>query len=97
MTMSIEKRAKYAAKQAVWYRNYRRARERALTRLAKAHSDEYKTYLQEEKARDKENGTAWDTLSSGLDSGVDLQPSAQSTDRTYTAPSGAEGNDGGQA
>ena len=95
--MSIENRIKYASKQAVWYRNYRRARERALTRLSQAHADEYKTYLQEEKARDKENGTAWDTLSSGLDSGLGDQPYAYDKNGKDTALDGAQGNDGGEA
>lgn len=94
--MSIENRIKYASKQAVWYRNYRRARERALVRLSQAYPDEYKTYLQEEKARDKENGTAWDTLSSGLDGGFGDQPYAYDTNGEGSAPGGAQGNDGGE-
>ena len=48
-----------AARQAVRQRNYRRARERALTRLANAFPDIYKAYLEEEKQNDKTQGKAW--------------------------------------
>jgi len=40
-------RVKAAADQAVRQRNYRRARERALTRLANAFPDIYRAYLEE--------------------------------------------------
>lgn len=45
--------------QAVHYRNYRRARERALTRLAKDYPNQYTEYLQEEKASDETTGKRW--------------------------------------
>ena len=54
-----EKRIKAAANQAVSYRNYRRARDRALTRLAQAYPDEYKEYLEQEKAYDEKEGKKW--------------------------------------
>lgn len=52
-------RLKSAADQAVRQRNYRRARERALTRLANAYPDEYKTLLEEEKIADEQMGKKW--------------------------------------
>lgn len=52
-------RLKSAADQAVRQRNYRRARERALTRLANAYPDEYKTFLEEEKIADEQMGKKW--------------------------------------
>ena len=52
-------RLKSAADQAVRQRNYRRARERALTRLANAYPDEYKTLLEEEKLADEQMGKKW--------------------------------------
>ena len=52
-------RLKSAADQAVRQRNYRRARERALTRLANAYADEYKTLLEEEKIADEQMGKKW--------------------------------------
>ena len=52
-------RLKAAADQAVRQRNYRRARERALTRLANAYPDDYKTLLEEEKIADEHMGKKW--------------------------------------
>jgi hypothetical protein len=52
-------RVKAAADQAVRQRNYRRARERALTRLANAFPDIYRAYLEEEKDIDKNMGKKW--------------------------------------
>lgn len=48
-----------SGKQAVAYRNYRRARDRALARLANAHPRQYKKYLEEEKASDEQLGKRW--------------------------------------
>ena len=52
-------RVKSAADQAVRQRNYRRARERALTRLANAFPDIYRAYLEEEKIADEQMGKKW--------------------------------------
>jgi hypothetical protein len=52
-------RVKAAADQAVRQRNYRRARERALTRLANAFPDIYRAYLEEEKDIDESMGKKW--------------------------------------
>jgi predicted RNase H-like nuclease (RuvC/YqgF family) len=54
-----EKRLKAAAGQAVSYRNYRRARDRALTRLAQAYPETYKELLELEKTSDEVTGTKW--------------------------------------
>ena len=54
-----EKRMKAAANQAVSYRNYRRARDRALTRLATAYPETYKELLEQEKANDETQGRKW--------------------------------------
>ena len=48
-----------SAKQAVSYRNYRRARDRALSRLAKAYPNDYKELLEQEKANDEQLGKKW--------------------------------------
>jgi hypothetical protein len=52
-------RVKAAADQAVRQRNYRRARERAFTRLANAFPDIYRAYLEEEKMVDEKMGKKW--------------------------------------
>jgi predicted RNase H-like nuclease (RuvC/YqgF family) len=54
-----EKRMKAAANQAVSYRNYRRARDRALVRLAQAYPETYKELLELEKASDETTGAKW--------------------------------------
>ena len=93
-----EKRMKAAANQAVQYRNYRRARERALVRLANAYPDQYKEYLEEEKANDEAEGRKWldidgttsSTISSVSTGGV---PADHSPDNNRTHKS----NYGGEA
>jgi hypothetical protein len=54
-----KQRLKSAADQAVRQRNYRRARERALTRLANTYPDTYRSYLEEEKKADVKMGKKW--------------------------------------
>jgi hypothetical protein len=94
--VDVEKRIKSAASQAVSYRNYRRARERALTRLAQAYPDEYKQYLQEEKARDEETKKKWLDITGNTSTAVVVDTPAYNQDRTYTQ--GADqGDNGGKA
>jgi len=57
--MKNTQRVKAAADQAVRQRNYRRARERALTRLANDYPDLYRSYLEEEKMADEKMGKKW--------------------------------------
>ena len=57
--MKNQQRLKSAADQAVRQRNYRRARERALTRLANDYPDTYRLYLEEEKTADEKMGKKW--------------------------------------
>jgi hypothetical protein len=68
-----EKRLKAAASQAVSYRNYRRARDRALTRLAQAHPEDYKKLLEQEKASDETEGRKWIDID-GTTNGLGIQP-----------------------
>ena len=58
----IEKRKRAAENWAVRSRNYRRARERALTALARRYKDDYLALLEEEKAKDEQEGKRWDNL-----------------------------------
>ena len=57
--MKNTNRVKAAADQAVRQRNYRRARERAFTRLANTYPDVYRLYLEEEKITDEDMGKKW--------------------------------------
>ena len=77
--MEKDRRFITAAKTAVILRNYQRARQRALTRLANAHREEYKIYLEEEKSNDYTQGKAWIDLNGNTSSSLD--PNA-GTDRS---------------
>ena len=57
--MKNTQRLKGAADQAVRQRNYRRARERALTRLANTYPEIYRSFLEEEKIADEDMGKKW--------------------------------------
>ena len=48
-----------SAKQAVSYRNYRRARDRALAKLAQIYPETYQDLLQREKESDEQLGKKW--------------------------------------
>lgn len=79
------KRLISAAKTAVILRNYQRARQRALTRLANAHPEEYKAYLKEEKHNDYTQGKTWIDLDGNTNSNMDTNTGAV-TDRGRDTP-----------
>ena len=58
----IKRRLAAAENMAVRQRNYRRARDRALARLARKHKGEYLDYLAEEKEKDEAQGKRWHDL-----------------------------------
>jgi hypothetical protein len=91
-----EKRIKAAVNQAVYYRNYRRVRDRALTRLAAAYPQDYKELLEQEKANDETQGRKWVDID-GNTSNVGLQPittvehsNEASNNRAYKSNDGGE-------
>ena len=51
--------------QAIHYRNYRRARDRALTRLSKLYPNLYRGLLAEERELDEQEGTTWSLVGDG--------------------------------
>jgi hypothetical protein len=53
------RRIETAKRQAVQYRNYRRARDRALVRLSQAYPETYKELLELEKVSDDTSGAKW--------------------------------------
>jgi hypothetical protein len=96
----LDKRIKGAKRMAVRQRNYRRARDRAMTRLATAYPETYKELLEQEKIVDEQLGKKW----------LDIDGSTEFTDGIYTNPAGPdprgseearatedEGNNGGEA
>ena len=48
-----------SGRQVVHYRNYRRARDRALVRLAHLYPDTYKQLLDEQRSFDEQEGKSW--------------------------------------
>ena len=48
-----------SGKQVVHYRNYRRARDKALVRLAHVYPDTYKQLLDEQRSFDEQEGKIW--------------------------------------
>ena len=94
--MSVEKRIESALKQAVHYRNYRRARERALAKLSHLYPDTYKQLLGIEKAIDEQEGKSWIDITGATR--VALSTSTPDWHTTATTQAGtSEGNDGGEA
>ena len=55
----IARRIETAKRNAVGYRNYRRARDRALARLSQAYPETYKELLELEKVSDETTGAKW--------------------------------------
>lgn len=70
MVNEVERRTESAQKLLVIQRNYRRARDRAMTQLARAHKEEYLQLLEREKARDEEMGKRWLDIA-GTTSGIE--------------------------
>ena len=94
----MSERKLVSAKQAVSYRNYRRARDRALSRLAKAYPNDYKELLEQEKASDEQLGKKWfatDTLI-GV-TFVDTRAEPAITGSQTTDGGENKGNNGGEA
>ena len=56
---NVERRIETAKTQAVRQRNYRRARDRALTRLSNDYPNVYRAYLEEEIEADEKMGKKW--------------------------------------
>ena len=76
-----------SGKQAISYRNYRRARDRALVRLTHAYPDTYRQLLAEENAFDEVNGKKWVGISGSTNLVVGI----------HTRANGAAGIIGAQA
>jgi hypothetical protein len=93
--MDNEKRLASAAKQAVYYRNYRRARDRALVKLAQAYPDAYKELLEKEKVSDEQEGKAWIDLNGAtVNPRIVARAKARGITLTQTDPN--QGNNGGE-
>ena len=95
----IERRIETAKRNAVGYRNYRRARDRALARLATAYPEHYKELLEQEKASDEQLGKKWlDINGTTTVSNLDTRPTTKSNATSQASNSSEdEGDNGGEA
>ena len=94
--MGVERRIESALRQAVHYRNYRRARERALAKLSHLYPDTYKQLLGIEKAIDEQEGKSWIDITGATR--VAISAGAPSGDTTATTEAGVSTiNNGGEA
>ena len=99
MTDEATRRTRTATRKAIRDRNYRRARDRALVRLAHLYPDTYKQLLEMEKIEDEKQGKTWISIdgSTVLSMGVHTRATG-ADDLAHTANAGAdEGNNGGEA
>jgi hypothetical protein len=82
---------------AVRQRNYRRARDRALARLAQAYPDDYKELLEQEKAIDETQGRKWIDID-GTTNTVGVRPTITSIAGVREASNGGknQGDNGGE-
>jgi hypothetical protein len=81
---------------AVRQRNYRRARDRALARLAQAYPDDYKELLEQEKAIDEAQGRKWldiDGTTTGMDTRSTTTVSAQASTSNHSSNEGYNGGE----
>jgi len=96
----IARRIETAKRGAVGQRNYRRARDRAMTRLATAYPETYKELLEQEKIVDEQMGKKWLDIDGSTSQSMDLDSSSSPTGGrgSEQASSGPdEGNNGGEA
>ena len=92
------KRLAGAANRAVYQRNYRRARDRALVRLAHAYPDTYKQLLEMERKADEVEGKKWIDLTGNAMPTLGIRVRAKGDrDKAPTKTNANEGNNGGQA
>ena len=96
----IARRIESAKRSAVVYRNYRRARDRAMTRLATAYPETYKELLEQEKIVDEQMGKKWLDIDGSTGQSMDIDSSAPPTggrEREQANSDPNESNDGGEA
>ena len=98
MVDDTQRRLETAARKAIRDRNYRRARDRALVRLAHLYPDTYKQLLEMEKKQDELQGKNWIDIDGSTTLSVGIHTRANGTPTPSTS-SGREneGNNGGEA
>ena len=97
----IDRRVDTALREAVRQRNYRRIRDRALSRLKKLHPDDYARLLEEERARDEAEGKKWLDISGATRTDISIHLPTHRQDSSYRPKQANtdeqdEGNVGGE-
>jgi hypothetical protein len=99
MIDDAQRRMATAARKTIRDRNYRRARDRALVRLAHLYPDTYKQLLEMEKIADEKQGKNWISVdgSTALSVGVHTRANGANELRSTSNEGTNKGNDGGKA
>ena len=84
-------RKRVSGKQAIHYRNYRRARDRALVRLSQAYPETYKELLELEKVTDETTGAKWFDIDGSNSLIVGVSAGGRERERTADTSYIAEG------
>jgi hypothetical protein len=95
----ITRRTQTATRKAIRDRNYRRARDRALVRLAHLYPDTYKQLLEMEKIEDEKQGKTWISIDGSTAISVGIHTRATGADDlAHTSNERAnQSYDGGEA
>ena len=99
MTDEANRRTQTATRKAVRDRNYRRARDRALVRLAHLYPDTYKQLLEMEKIEDEKQGKTWISIdgTTVLSVGVHTRANGANSFARTDNERANESNNGGEA
>jgi hypothetical protein len=96
----IDRRIATAKRLATGYRNYRRARDRALARLSNAYPETYKELLEQEKIVDEQMGKKWLDIDGSTNYPMDLDSDTPPTgggEGDQASTDSDQGNYGGEA
>lgn len=95
------RRIETALRTAVYRRNYRRGRDRALARLSRMYPEDYINLLNQERKKDEMEGKKWNHIGDSAVPGVvrpsENRASASSSQRTSDVGAQEQSNDGGEA
>lgn len=96
--MGVEQRVQSAVNRAVWFRNYQRARSRAMTKLTQLYPETYKQLFEIERSIDEQEGKSWIDITGATRMDISTStPSRDTTSTRETVDSSQARNDGGEA
>ena len=94
--MSVERRVQSAVNRAVWFRNYQRARARAMKKLTQLYPETYKQLFEIERSIDEQEGKSWIDITGATR--VAISAGAQNRELSDTRETSSQArNDGGKA